>query len=200
MLRHIILASLAMTVCPILMPTKANAIELTLTPVGSLQRNPGDTIAFVLQMDPGNDVGLYALPIKRIYDPTISNYRQGSIYDSKELSLVRVDRLVEIGYRVTRTTALATFIFDVINPIKDGWADLSARVDYRADQAGDISVPVFAYGTNVFDYSNNFGGSSTLDVQPFPQPIPEPLTIFGTATALGCGALFKRKSSKKTVS
>jgi hypothetical protein len=27
-------------------------------------------------------------------------------------------------------------------------------------------------------------------------PVPEPLTIFGTATALGCGALFKRKSSK----
>jgi hypothetical protein len=30
--------------------------------------------------------------------------------------------------------------------------------------------------------------------------VPEPLTIFGTATALGCGVLFKRKSSKKTVS
>jgi hypothetical protein len=187
MLRHIILASLAMTACATFMPTKANAIELTLTPVGSLQRNPGDTIAFVLQMDPGNDVGLYGVPIKRIYDPTISNFRQGTIYDSNELSLARVDRLVEIGYRVTRTMALATFIFDVVNPIKDGWSDLSARVDYRADQAGDISVPVFAYG-----------GNST-DVQPIPEPIPEPLTIFGTATGLGCGALFKRKFSKKTV-
>jgi len=30
--------------------------------------------------------------------------------------------------------------------------------------------------------------------------VPEPLTIFGTATALGCGVLFKRKSSKKTLS
>ena len=32
------------------------------------------------------------------------------------------------------------------------------------------------------------------------EPVPEPLTIFGTATALGCGVLFKRKSSKKIVS
>jgi hypothetical protein len=31
-------------------------------------------------------------------------------------------------------------------------------------------------------------------------PVPEPLTMFGTATALGCGVLFKRKSSKKTLS
>jgi len=30
--------------------------------------------------------------------------------------------------------------------------------------------------------------------------VPEPLTVFGTATALGCGVLFKRKSSKKTLS
>jgi hypothetical protein len=30
--------------------------------------------------------------------------------------------------------------------------------------------------------------------------VPEPLTIFGTATALGCGVLFKRKSSKKILS
>ncbi len=30
--------------------------------------------------------------------------------------------------------------------------------------------------------------------------VPEPLTIFGTATALGCGVLFKRKSSRKTLS
>jgi hypothetical protein len=30
--------------------------------------------------------------------------------------------------------------------------------------------------------------------------VPEPLTIFGTATALACGVLFKRKSSKKTLS
>lgn len=30
-----------------------------------------------------------------------------------------------------------------------------------------------------------------------PQPVPEPMTIFGSATALGFGALFKRKNSKK---
>lgn len=180
MLRHIISVSLAMTACATLMPTKANAISLTLTPVGSLQRNPGDTIAFVLQMDPENDVGLRGVEIRRIYDPTISNPSQGS-YDSNELSLARVDRLVEIGYRVTRTTALATFIFNVINPIKDGRGDVSARVDYRTSS---VSGPAFATG------------DSTLDVQ----PVPEPLTMLGAATALGYGAILKRKSSKKTVS
>jgi hypothetical protein len=180
MLRHIILASLAMTACATLIPTKANAIRLTLTPVGSLQRNPGDTIAFVLQMDPENDVGLRGVEIRRIYEPTISNPSQGS-YDSNELSLARVDRLVEIGYRVTRTTALATFIFNVINPIRDGRGDVSGRVDYLTSSGSGR-----AFAT----------GESTLDVQ----PVPEPLTIFGTATALGCGVLFKRKSFKKTLS
>jgi hypothetical protein len=52
-----------------------------------------------------------------------------------------------------------------------------------------------------------------IDTPPPPQPsplepynpgegviVPEPLTIFGTAIGLGCGVLFKRKSSKKTLS
>jgi len=35
----------------------------------------------------------------------------------------------------------------------------------------------------------------TADVTP--EPVPEPMTIFGSATALGFGALFNRKNSKK---
>jgi hypothetical protein len=52
MLRHIISVSLAMTACATLIPTKANAATLTLTPVGSLQRNPGDSIEFILTLNP----------------------------------------------------------------------------------------------------------------------------------------------------
>jgi hypothetical protein len=44
MLRHIISASLAMTACATLIATKANAVSLTLVPVGILKRNPGDSI------------------------------------------------------------------------------------------------------------------------------------------------------------
>ena len=185
MLRHIILASLAMSACATLMPTKANAIKLTLTPVGSLQRNPGDTIAFVLQMDPENNGGSSGLEIRRIYNPTISNRSRQGFYDSNELSLAGVDRLVEIGYRVTRPTALATFIFDVINPIKDGRRDVSARVDYRTTSSVSLRRA----------FAGNFI-TLDLDVQPVPEPVPEPLTIFGTAIGLGYGAILKRKYSK----
>src|SRR4028118_1394750 len=52
MLRHIISVSLAMTACATLIPTKANAISFTLTPVGSLQRNPNDSIEFLLKVYP----------------------------------------------------------------------------------------------------------------------------------------------------
>jgi hypothetical protein len=40
----------------------------------------------------------------------------------------------------------------------------------------------------------------TMNGQHNTRPVPEPLTIFGAATALGYGAILKRKSSKKKVS
>jgi hypothetical protein len=48
--------------------------------------------------------------------------------------------------------------------------------------------------------TSNFGGDGGLTANIRPQPVPEPLTIFGAATALGYGAIFKRKYSKKTES
>jgi hypothetical protein len=47
------------------------------------------------------------------------------------------------------------------------------------------------------------GDTTTLDPSECPscsQSVPEPLTILGAATAIGYGAILKRKSSKKTVS
>jgi hypothetical protein len=55
-------------------------------------------------------------------------------------------------------------------------------------QISDFSGLVIQDGTY---FGSDFVTSTT---------VPEPLTIFGTATALGCGVLFKRKSSKKTLS
>jgi hypothetical protein len=57
-----------------------------------------------------------------------------------------------------------------------------------------LAVTDYSSGLVIQDgtfYGSDFVTSTT---------VPEPLTMFGTATALGCGVLFKRKSSKKTVS
>jgi len=184
MLRHIISVSLAMTACASLIPTKASAISLTLTPLDSLQRNPGDTISFILRLDPQNEGGLNGVGILQV---SLLNFLDpGMAYDSNELSSPEVQPLFNFSERrVTEPTNIAALIFNVTNPIRDGLSDVSTtRVRYQS--GNKIIDKVITY-----DPSN-----SGLDVQ----PVPEPLTIFGTATALGCGVLFKRKSSKKTVS
>jgi hypothetical protein len=183
MLRHIISVSLAMAACASLIPTKANAIDFTLTPLGSLQRNPGDKISFIIALDPENEGGVEIL---RVYQPSVFNPGIGT-YDSNELFLERVQPLVNFSNPVTIPRDIAALVFEVIKPIKDGQPDVSARVDYRRNN-------VFS---SIFLSANS--SNSSLDVQPVPEPVPEPLTIFGTAIGLGCGALFKRKFSKKTV-
>ena len=172
MLRHITLVSLAMTACASFIPTKANAISLTLTPVGSLYRNPGDSIEFLLRLTP--DVN------QRVKAQAISI----PFFDTTELSNARVVRLVPPDRILTTATTIARLIFRVDAPVKDPEDDFAL---------GDVSglVQYLDVDTNISQSS----GTSGYDVQ----PVPEPLTIFGTATALGCGVLFKRKSSKKTV-
>ena len=178
MLRHIISVGLAMTACASLVLTKANAATFTLEPIGSLQRNPGDLIEFVLKVDPnsnppsGNN-GNNAVVIQGI---TVSYFH------SKELSKPQIVDPVPAGTRLTTLTTIARFISTVLEPEKDGDGDIATRVFYDEEGRGSGLVNVIKGGA--------------YDVQ----PVPEPLTIFGTATALGCGVLFKRKSSKKTVS
>jgi hypothetical protein len=176
MLRHIVSVSLAMTACATLIPTKANAFIFTLTPLDNLQRNRGEQIGFILGVDPQGESVL----IRRIYNPSILNY------DTNELAFFRTQPLIDLSEPVTRPRNIASFVFDVINPIKDGRTDLrSVTVDYRI-RSGDGSFVV---------------GNNTLDVEPVPeQGVPEPLTILGAATALGYGAILKRKYSKRTES
>jgi len=171
MLRHIVLVSLAMISYAALMTTKANAATLTITPVGTLQRNPGDSIEFILAFNP-NPLGLNTTIF------SIIDYN----YDGSELSFSGLE-LLPINTVVTNTTTVARLKFDVINPgpIADGSSDLNAKVIY---QEGD------------FDLETPFVSGG--DVVPVPeQPVPEPLTMLGAATALGYGALFKRKYSEK---
>jgi len=185
MLRHIISVSLAMTACATLIATKANAINFTLTSFNGLQRDPGGAILFRLALDP-ESTGLGGVEIQRVYEP--SGFTSGNgTYDSNELSFIQIIPFIDFSEPVTSPSAIAGLFFRVINSRADGQSDLrSVRVDYRANNV-DSSILV---------------ENATLDVQPtqLVQPVPEPLTMFGAAAALGYGAILKRKFSKKTVS
>ena len=178
MLRHIISVSLSMTACVALMPTKVNAATLTVVPVGTLQKNPGDSIEFILAFNPQTPVGKKI----RFLLPDV-------LADDIELSAVAIElnpNVILAGGIVDFTTSVARARFDVLKPIGDGVNDVSARILYRevdpdSGEESEVKATLFARGGDVV-------------------PVPEPLTIFGTATAFGCGVLFKRKSSKKTVS
>jgi hypothetical protein len=171
MLRHIISVSLAMTACASLMSTKANAATLTFLPVGTLQRNPGDSIEFILTLNPSKSANSGEVETVRIRGIFIS-------YDFNELFLL-TEWKVPFNTIVNKTTTIASFTFNVLKPVKnqDGNVDVSTVVGYTVQDRA------------IYDFSsNNFKN----DIE----PVPEPLTIFGTATALGCGAILKRKSFK----
>jgi hypothetical protein len=177
MLRHIISVSLAMTACASLIPTKANAITLTLEPYAGLQRNPGEIVDFVIKVNPSGLGRVDEVEIRNIvYD-----------FDQTELSLVpdRRPEMIEFGrpFSVSSVSRVIAYLyFKVDRPVKDRQGDVWATVSYRENR-GSI-IPHY------------LSGHSSLDVQ----PVPEPLTMLGAAAALGYGAILKRKYSKKTVS
>jgi hypothetical protein len=174
MLRHIISVSLAITACASLISTQANAATLTMEPVGTLQRNPGDSIQFELALNPDDG------KVVQFWDILIT------FVDGRELSYRGILDRVSPFKIFTTKTILGRLLFDVRQPVKDGRGDFQISVIYWE--------PPYSSLTKTEGIKGNFH-----DVQPVPEPVPEPLTIFGTATGLGCGALFKRKFSKKTV-
>jgi len=176
MLRHIILVSLAMTACATLISTKANAATLTVTTSDTLRKKNGDSIIFEFSFNPGPENG----QIQRLnfqYDNS-----ELSFDPSKTLNVLGTDTTVEFA----NTQPIAKLTFNVLNPRKDGQSDLfSAFAWYQiTDNSGNSQVIATSFANGSFDV----------------EPVPEPVTIFGTATALGCGALFKRKFSRKTLS
>jgi len=184
MLRQIVsvsLASLAMTACASLIPIKANAVSLIFvrpqdspnTP-NNLQRKPGDLIAFLMLFD----IGSFRIP-SYIQDYSID-------YDRTELSLVQTINQVGPNYESTTETILASYIFEVLESVvKDGQGDISATVNYR--------VPRY-YTTPERFVSISTG--RVYDIEPVSEPVPEPLTILGAATALGYGVILKRQYFK----
>ncbi len=190
MLRQILSVSLAMTACASLIPTSANAATLTVLPSGEIPKKVNDSIEFTFYFDP-----IYSDP-----EPSIPSGLLGIIlfdflfdYDKEEL---RLRGTVEPIYRSVRSpNTIVRYTFDVLKPIKDGKPDLF-----------NVSVSYTEYyrpaGSSTFKTPITFGG----DVVPVPESsipvlepsasVPEPLTIFGTATALGGVILLKRKSFK----
>jgi hypothetical protein len=163
---------LAITAYVTFMPTKASAATLTVTtvPVDQIQAMPGDFLTFIYKFTPSTPVRLVA---------TVFGY------DSKELSFVAEFPNPPVPiFTIINEPITISRIYKVLTDVKDGQSDTFGAIYYNdLDQFGNI------IGLN----SNSTLGDDIV-------PVPEPLTIFGTATALGCGVLFKRKSSKKTVS
>lgn len=178
MLRHIISVSLAVTACAALIPTKANAATLTIVALDTLQKNPGDTITFAFVLNP---FASNPLPPGTINRDIISYQSLFFTFDNAELSFRAIEEKPQ-NYIISNTSSIAEITFNVTQPVKDGNSDLfNAKVNYF-DSIGTLR--------------ETFIAPQIVDVE----PVPEPLTIFAAATALGYGVLLKQKSSKKTLS
>jgi hypothetical protein len=177
MLRHIVSVGLAMTVCATFIPTKASAVTLTFTPVGEIPKNPGDSITFIFSLNPGSSSPLRFISFG---DPG---------YDGSELSLRTNESFtVSENTLITNTIVVATRTFNVLTPVvRDGNSDIfNVLAFYRQSSLPGAPLnPLLPVSS-----------TSVVDVV----PVPEPLTMFGAAAALGYGAILKRKYSKNTES
>jgi hypothetical protein len=183
MLRHIALASLAMTAGVAFISTKVNAATLSIrseprSTGGEIAARRGDLIdiIFTLVIDRNSD---YVTPTELEVN-----------HDTSELSVhTRLIWLVSKGrsidypsnyindYRID----IASIAYKVENPVRTRVADVWATLTYD-DQL--LNPPEF------------FTGLSAEARGPDVVPVPEPLTMFGAAAALGYGVIFKRKYSK----
>src|SRR4028118_1391159 len=178
MLRHIISVSLAMTACATLIPTKVNAATLGFYPANrEIVAKPGDILnfTFVLSIDEDSE---YVTP---------KSLAPG--WDSAELSvftelqwLVSPGRSISYKGSANSVIDIARMSFKVEKPLKDTRRDVWGTLTYD-----DANKPRMEVISDLKAYGEG----------PDVVPVPEPLTMFGTALGLGCGVLFKRKSSKK---
>jgi hypothetical protein len=165
--------SLAITVGATLIPTKANAASLKMTALDGLVKNPGDSITFSFILNPFES---NPLPPDTINRNIISFQSLFVLWDTDELELPVLD-IDPPNSIISNASSVGEITFKVRQPLKDEISDIFAVAIY-SDSTGTTRS---AYPTD------------SVDVE----PVPEPLTIFGTATALGGGVLFKQKSSKK---
>jgi hypothetical protein len=179
MLRQIVSTSLVLvtTTCVTFISTKVNAALIVFTN-DSLEKDQGESITFKVSFDP-----MLADPTDTVrFDSVIP------LFDATELSYNSFGSKIEpAGTLIYGSTTVAEFKFDVLppKPHKDGASDISRVILTYFFKVGTVEIPIVIGVDPLFDV--------------VPKPVPEPLTMFGTAIGLGCGVLFKRKFSKKTV-
>jgi hypothetical protein len=191
MLRYIVSIGLAMTACAIFIPTKASAVTLTVEPDNIKKANPGDVITFTAYLDPEGKKTLTFLDLLAVRKLAVEPILRPFLYDPEELEFI--EQVAEKPFKITERALVATFKFLVLEGVKkDGKSDLSHVTVLLHDSALGAGL-----NGNVDEVSN-----SDVDVVPPDQlaSVPEPLTMFGAAAALGYGAILKRKYSKKTES
>jgi hypothetical protein len=159
-----------MTACITLIPTKVSAVTLTVIPGDEIATKPGDSIEFSFVLTP---------------DPgsVVRFIGLGYFWDVTELSISQYSEFtLPTGSLINNPTIVDRRTFNVLTPVKDGDSDVGSFAFYdELDSLENSTKIITGFGPDVV-------------------PVPEPLTIFGTAIGLGCGVLFKRKSSKKAVS
>jgi hypothetical protein len=186
MLRQIVSVSLAMTACVVLTPTKVKAARFIFTPIGEQAVAPDQStlIPFAISFDP------------RPFTVTFRGFvGEGFDFDGSELSHSGTS-LVEniVGTTFSNTKDIATITMRTLSALeKDGKADFFSVTGNFDIQGGEQGKTY----TSAEDPEEPF-----FEVVPIlkAEPVPEPLTMLGAATALGYGAILKRQSSKKTKS
>jgi hypothetical protein len=163
------LVSLAMTACAIFIPTSADAISLTFTPIDTVLRNPGESIRFKVIFDPG--------PSASVIRPRAKYFLAD--WDNNELEYQSSTYYYDSFIVVTEPKIIADVTFSVLpGVIGDTRNDYyNVAVLYTTEDANGRQGP------DQFVVSSN-----TVDVA----PVPEPLTIFGSGMGLGLGVLFKK--------
>jgi hypothetical protein len=98
--------SLAMTACATFIPTKANAATLTVTPIDTLQKKPGESITFIFSLNSAQ------FEVADSFKLTFFNYS----YDKNELSL-DPSRTSQISPNtiISNTAIVARVTFNVFN-------------------------------------------------------------------------------------
>jgi hypothetical protein len=164
-----------MTACATIIPTKVNAATLTAIPSGEITKRPGELIEYNFVFTP---------TLNRV--ATLRGFFRE--FDDSELSpldpMNPFELLVSLGDSINNTTTIVRGTFTVDTPVEGGIRDAFIRILYEEeDSAGRkfTGLTLSATGADVV-------------------PVPEPLTMFGAAAALGYGAILKRRSSKNTES
>lgn len=137
---------------------------------------------------------LGARPGEWVDQPITSPFGPGDISATTEKSELGGDNKkfvvkyegLQLGVQDAPLTILTFSSHSGHNLNNDGKPDFAIRLDLDSAKVRDAQGNILGF------VGNQLGGNQSVEVQ-----APEPLTILGSATALGFGALFQREYSKR---